>query len=141
MQVILKKILLHTVSAGSNEATPNSLAKSPPTPIPNVVLSAEEGPGKNQDSIDKGDHISVGPGVNGSSMRANSVALLKRLKISEGFFSIRTLLQLAVARLNAATSPWRPVSMAGLEGRALSIGALVSLFFFILLRQRHSLTR
>lgn len=68
-----------------------------------------------------------------SSVRSKSLALLKRLKVSEGFFSLKTLLELALARLSAASS--------NLEGRAIRFGALAALFLFVFLRHRHSLRR
>lgn len=82
-------------------------------------------------------------GADESSTRAKSLALLKRFKVSEGFFSLKTLLELALARLGAATSflACPSLSAANLEGKALRFGALAALSLFVFLRHRHSLRR
>lgn len=81
------------------------------------------------------------PGADESSSVCKSVGLLKRFKISEGFFSLKTLLELALARLNAATSVWQSFSAPNLEARTLRFGALVAFFLFLFLRHRYTWRR
>ena len=105
-----------------------SASVEPPSPSFDVQDAAKD--------TAKNDAGSAPGAADESSITSKSVALLKRLNISEGFFSLKTLLELALARLSAATSVW-----ANVEARVLRFGALVALFLFIFIRHRHTWKR
>lgn len=113
-------------------------------PSPTQASFDVKDPVKDNETKEKNDvgwEAQTCPGADESSITSKSLALLKRFKISEGFFSLKTLLELALARLSAATSVWHPFPAANLEPRALRFGALAALFLFIFLRHRHTWRR
>jgi hypothetical protein len=134
--VILKKI---QVQMERMKASSEPVSVEVPSPTLEVKTFEEKSPGIKDESkevvLEAGNDTADAPGTGDDepSMRSKSLALLKRFKVSEGFFSLKTLVELALARLSAASS--------NLEGRALRFGALAALFLFVFLRHRHSLRR
>lgn len=133
--VIMKKIQVQMdrIKASSE---PVSVEVSSPT-LEKVSFEEEKSPGIKDEIkevvLEAGDDPAGTEDGDESSVGSKSLALLKRFKVSEGFFSLKTLLELALARLSAAS--------LNLEGRALRFGALAALFLFVFLRHRHSFRR
>ncbi|KAG0604304.1 hypothetical protein M758_10G160600 [Ceratodon purpureus] len=147
--VILKEIQFQIAQAKAAEPVSKSDTESSATaigepPSPTQASFNVNDPVKDKETKDKNDvgwEAGTSPGADEPSVKSKSLTLLKSLKISEGFFSLKTLLELALARLSSATSVWQTFSTANLEARALRFGALVALFLFIFIRHRHSWKR
>jgi hypothetical protein len=148
-KVILKRIQLEMEQVKTTEPvfkpdTESTTTASGDTPSPTQASFDVEDPVKDKETKEKNDigwETGTCPGADEPSITSKSLALLKRFKISEGFFSLKTLLELALARLSAATSEWQPFSAAHLEARALRFGALVAFFLFVFIRHRHTWRR
>jgi hypothetical protein len=122
-KVILKRIQLEMEQVKTTEPvfkpdTESTTTASGDTPSPTQASFDVEDPVKDKETKEKNDigwETGTCPGADEPSITSKSLALLKRFKISEGFFSLKTLLELALARLSAATSEWQPFSAAHLE--------------------------
>ncbi|XP_024385322.1 protein APEM9 [Physcomitrium patens] len=121
-EVVLKPIAESTSSL--NSGTPTAVLESIHIKEPVKDMETEE-------SSDPRCQLNTCKAADDSSISSKSMALLKKLNVSEGFFSLKTLLELAFARVSAATSAWHPLSSEHLEGNVLRFGALVALFFFL----------
>lgn len=133
MQVITKEIQSHIESTKTTEPVANPLANI--TSIPAVTSSfnhSRESEIKTLECPQTSKFSEAPDHAHSSSLRFKSTALLKKLRISEGFLSLRTLLELALARFDPSWSR---------QSRMLSIGALVSLFLLIFLGRQHKLRR
>jgi hypothetical protein len=133
MQVITKEIQLHVESTKTIEPVADPLPKI--TSNPAVTFSSNhsrESEIKTLESLQTTKFSEAPDHAHSSSLRLKSTALLKKLRISEGFLSLRTFLELALVRFEPSWSR---------QSRMLSIGALVSLFLLILLGRQHKLRR
>ncbi|CAK9857887.1 unnamed protein product [Sphagnum jensenii] len=135
---LLKKVHSTTVTASTNVAT-SPVASS----VAAEVVTGRNEPAKSDGSLESSDNCSeVKLNANRSLLRAKTSALWKSFSLPDVFFSMRMLLELAVVRLSAASSSrWGYLPTAVHNHRALTIGALMSLFLFLLLRERHYLRR
>lgn len=131
MQVITKEIQLHIESTKTTEPVANPLANITLTPATSSNHSRELEI-KTLESPQTSKFSEAPEHAYSSSLRFKSAALLKRLRISEGFLSLRTLLELALARFGPSWSR---------QSRRLSIGALVFLFLLIFLGRQYKLRR
>ena len=141
---ILKQLQFQMEQAKSIEpvSKPNTESTTTPSGTPGPTLASFDAKDlvkvkERMEKNDVGSDAQACPGADESSITSKSLALLKRFKISDGLFSLKILLELALARLSASTSAWQPFSAAILEARALRFGTLVALFLFIFLRYRH----
>jgi hypothetical protein len=133
---LLKKVHLTTVTASTNVAT-SPVASS----VSAEVATGRNEPAKSAGSLESSDNCSEVK-LNANRSLAKTSALWKSFSLPDVFFSMRMLLELAVVRLSAASSSrWGYLPTAVHKHRALTIGALMSLFLFLLLRERHYLRR
>lgn len=133
MQVIREEIQLHVESTKTIEPVADPLPKI--TSNPAVTFSSNHSREleiKTLESPQTTKFSEVPDHAHSSSLRFKSTALLKKLRISEGFLSLRTFLELALLRFEPSWSR---------QSRMLSIGALVSLFLLIFLGRQHKLRR